>query len=91
MNRGPTQIQKLVEQVNEKGYNIQIHDDLTVTLHKEPYPWKKVNVDKFFRGKVKFGIVADTQLGSKFERLDILHSVYDIFKREKIGIVYMES
>lgn len=35
----------------------------------------------------KFGAIADTHLGSKYERLDILNALYDIFEREGVKIV----
>lgn len=35
-----------------------------------------------------FGVVSDTHLGSKKERLDELNKVYDIFEREGVTVVY---
>lgn len=38
--------------------------------------------------KFRFGVVADSHLGSKYERLDSLNSIYDRFAREGITHVY---
>lgn len=35
----------------------------------------------------KFGAIADTHLGSKYERLDVLNALYDIFEKEGVKIV----
>jgi len=35
----------------------------------------------------KFGAISDTHLGSKYERLDVLNALYDIFEKEGIKIV----
>lgn len=39
-------------------------------------------------GEYLCGIVGDTHLGSKYERLDVLHDLYDMFKREGVERVY---
>lgn len=45
---------------------------------------ERVEVDGF---NYKFGAIADTHLGSKYERLDVLHNLYDIFEKEGVKIV----
>lgn len=39
-------------------------------------------------GWFHFGVVADTHIGSKYARLDILHDLYDIYARDGITKVY---
>lgn len=39
-------------------------------------------------GEYLFGVVADTHLGSKYERLDVLNDLYDLFKKEGVERVY---
>jgi predicted phosphodiesterase len=51
----------------------------------------RVNYDasKFFKGGIlHFGLVSDTHLGSKFERLDALEVMYDRFKQEEVKAVF---
>lgn len=45
---------------------------------------ERVELDGF---NYKFGAIADTHLGSKYERLDVLNALYDIFEREEVKIV----
>ncbi len=37
---------------------------------------------------IRFGLLSDTQLGSRYENLDLLQDAYGIFRREGIRIVY---
>lgn len=45
---------------------------------------KRLEVEGF---NYKFGALADTHLGSKYERLDILNALYDIYEKEGVKIV----
>lgn len=45
---------------------------------------KKVEIEGF---NFKFGAIADTHIGSKYERLDVLNALYDIFEREGVKVV----
>jgi len=46
-----------------------------------------INLEKFENKFYKFGSVADTHLNSKFERLDVLNALYDVFEKEKVTTV----
>ena len=51
----------------------------------------RINYDasKFFRGGLlHFGLVSDTHLGSKFERLDALEAMYDRFQQAGVHAVF---
>ena len=37
---------------------------------------------------IRFGILGDTQLGSRYENLSLLHSAYDVLERERVPKVY---
>ena len=41
-----------------------------------------------FGTEFKFGAIADTHLGSKYERLDVLNTLYDVFEREGVKAVF---
>ena len=45
---------------------------------------KKVEINGF---NYKFGAIADSHIGSKYERLDVLNALYDIFEKEEIKVV----
>lgn len=47
-----------------------------------------IKPEEFFGARTRFGFVSDTHLCSKYERLDVLDALYDIFQREGVGVVY---
>ena len=48
----------------------------------------KIDLSKYENKTYKFGVVADNHLNSKFERLDVLDALYDIYEKEGIKDVY---
>jgi len=86
---GPKTIEETISRLKKKGYNLALEEE-TVSIKKEGQPQKdayKINVKDFFGNKIKFGAIADTHVGSKSERLDILNTLYDIFKKEGVKVV----
>lgn len=49
---------------------------------------KRIHAHKFFDKQIRIGLLGDTQLGSLYERLDVLEAAYDVFEREGIKNVY---
>ena len=85
-------IDKITEALNEiegEGYLIDVVDD-KVSLGKSIKPPEPavIPIEPFFNNWIKFGVVSDTHLNSKYERLDVLYNLYDIFKREGIKNVF---
>lgn len=85
---GPKSIKETIYSLTDRGYNLEIEDD-TIELNSQPAPRKPLIIDvtKFFGKKIKFGAISDSHLGSKFERLDVLNAMYDIYKREGVKVV----
>jgi predicted phosphodiesterase len=83
----PRRVREALERLGAKGYRVG-EEEQQVVLHRAPPP--SDNVHKvLFRGKtLRFGVVSDTHLGSKGERLDELHHAYKIFADEGITTVY---
>jgi predicted phosphodiesterase len=48
---------------------------------------QKIDIQPFFNKWVRFGVVSDTHLNSKYERLDVLNALYDSFEEEGIKTV----
>lgn len=86
---GPKSVQKIIDKLKFDGYNI-IAEEKEINLIKEVKPYNPIvlNTKDFFGEKIKFGAIADTHLGSNYERLDILNALYDIFEKEGIKKVY---
>lgn len=83
----PKRVREAIGRLEESGYRV-FEEEHEVVLRRVPSP--SVNVHKaLFKGKTyRFGIVSDTHLGSKHERLEELHMAYNVFKEEGITTVY---
>lgn len=80
-------ILKGIEALKKSGFNIVENDgsfELSSIITKNPDSRIQIAKNKTF----KFGLVSDNHLCSKYERLDILHSLYDYFKEEGITTVF---
>ena len=85
----PKEVRRIIEDLEDKKYNINYSDN-KVELVKELKPGntQKLNIDYWKGDLIKIGFVSDTHLCSKYERLDELNLIYDVFADERIQIVY---
>lgn len=78
----------LVDEIKEQGYNVTIIGNelkiSTIVLPQENHIKKKWNGDKIIR----FGLMGDTQINSKYTQITHLHNLYDIYAEEGIIDVY---
>jgi len=94
LNVAPKHIQKAIENLRKQNINIEVEKEeielsKTIPIETEPL---QIDSKKFFgsNGKViKFGAIADTHLGSKYARLDVLNALYDIYENEGIEKVFL--
>ena len=81
----------LVDQLKADGLNVQSDGDrYSIETALEPAFTRS---DRFrhvsdAHNRFKFGVVADSHMGSKYERMDALNDIYDRFEREGITHVY---
>lgn len=88
LNEKSDYIQYILDEIVNEGYDYIIDEDkYFINTEARQGGHKVINLEKFENKIYKFGVVADTHLNSKFERLDILNSLYDIFEKEKITTV----
>jgi predicted phosphodiesterase len=81
-------LQAAVEDLCEAGYIITLTDE-SIRLHKvAPAEENEYTLDWSGDRIIRFGVVADTHLGSKWQQLTHLNTLYDIFEREGIETVY---
>jgi len=89
-------VRDILKDIKLLGYMLVKHGD-KYSISKE-LPVKPVNqVDKehaFISDKdnsFTFGFLGDTHLGSKYERLDVLNTMYDVFEIEGVTRVYHQG
>ena len=91
LDMGPANVSKVIKELYKKGYNFDLKERFAglkrdLELTEKPLD---ISTSDFFGRRVRFGAIADTHLGSKYERLDIMNAIYDIYKKEGIKKVYL--
>lgn len=86
---GVSSIRAALKELAEKGMNLVVKDDAVsvsaIIPKAEP---RRLDVVKMSTGFHRFGAIGDNHLGSKYERLDVLNALYDLYEREGITVVY---
>ena len=80
-------VKHAVDELKEEGYGIG-HDSGVVIRTKARISENVFDASKLIDKDFQFGIVGDTHLSSKKERLDEIEKMYDIFEREGVSIVF---
>lgn len=85
----PRKAEAIVKTLEASQHNI-VYTGEAVEITKEPEPGgkRRINLAKFENKFYKIGFISDNHLGCKHERLDVLHSMYDIFQSEGVKHVY---
>ena len=94
LNVAPKRVKGAIADLKKQNITIEVDKEevelsKTIPLESEPLV---VDAKKFFgsNGKViRFGAIADTHLGSKYARLDVLNALYDIYENEGIEKVFL--
>jgi hypothetical protein len=88
-NVGPKTIRQAMESLKKQGHNIQIVSGAVELARDIPKSDPSViDVSKLEGRTVRFGLTADNHLGSKYERMDVLNALFDIWAKEGITKVY---
>lgn len=86
---GVGKVRAALTELIDIGHNIRLDGDKVVFSNVIPkYEKKVLNVSKMTTGFYKFGAVGDNHLCSKYERLEVLNALYDLFEAEGITTVY---
>jgi biotin operon repressor len=86
---GIGKVRTMLDELRAEGFIITVKDSHVVTSRViEKSPNTQLNVSKMTTGYYRFGVVGDNHLGSRYERLDVLNALYEVFAEEGIGVVY---
>ncbi len=83
----PRRVVEALERLGLKGYRIE-QEEQRVVLRRIPPPSANVHRTLFKGDDIAFGVISDTHLSSKHERLEELHMAYKIMEDEGISVVY---
>lgn len=88
-NVGVSKIKEAVKDLQALGHNILLDNEKVIfskTIAKSEETI--LDVKKMSNGFYKFGACGDMHMGSKYERLDVLNALYDLYEKEGVKIVY---
>jgi hypothetical protein len=86
---GIGKVKAVVEELISEGHNFKL--DGSTVLFSNDIPKSEahtLDISKLSSGFYRFGVTGDNHLCSRYERLDVLNALYDIFQREGIQVVF---
>lgn len=87
LDLSPRTVRIAIENLKAKHYSINISEDRIQKIEPSQKDYTIFNNTLGNSPTYKFGIISDNHLCSKYERLDINESLYDIFQENDIEIV----
>lgn len=91
IDASPKRVQHELKSLSKEGYNVEINPDSSAELSKlMPRASRlKINTRQYYGNDwIRFGVISDTHLVSKYSRLDVINALYDIYEHEGIHTVY---
>lgn len=88
LNISLTTAESIISDIKNQGYNIQRIGNI-VQISNIVVPTEN-RIEREWTGEkiIRFGIIGDTHINSKYTQITHLHKLYDIFKSEGIDTVY---
>lgn len=81
-------LEATIEDIKEAGYQLVYHNG-TIKLCRDIVPQENKHVEQWTGDRViRFGVVSDCHMGSKWQQLSFLNQLYDVFSDEGISTVY---
>lgn len=89
LDRAESTVRKIVNKLKKAHYQIEVTDSDRALLSNERKPEiSEIKVNKFYSKKrVKFGSLACTHIGSRYQQTSMMNAAYDIFEKEKVDFV----
>ncbi|GEM_PF-694836 len=79
----------IIDELKNERYNIVERDGfIGISKDAEVGGYRRIDLSKFENKIYRLGFTSDNHLNSIFERLDVLHALYDLFEKEGITEVY---
>jgi hypothetical protein len=91
-NVAPKTIEAAIKELESKNIMVDGYSDGGFQMAKSIRPIdkvKRIDLSKHAEVEYPIGFIADTHLGSKYERMDVLHALYDRFKSAGVETVFL--
>lgn len=83
-------VYKVLQSLRDKGFDVNVDDAAKeVRIERDPASSSlgPLELEPLYRHRIKFGLISDQHLGSRFQQLTLLHTAYKIFDEEKVEFV----
>lgn len=88
-NKPPKEVEEILNKLRESKFNVVLSDNqYQLSSQLKEGGIQTIDLSKFENKTFKFGFCTDNHLNSKYERLDVLNAIYDIYEQEGITDVY---
>ena len=89
VDRSKETVVRLVDELKTSGYDVSVEaSSKRVTLQKfQSHTFKPLIWKNLYRHTFKVGICADTQIGSKYQQMSLLHTCYKICDDENVDFI----
>ena len=81
-------VKAYIEELTEDGFNINEVDGTYILMKVPEQKANKVTRDWQGNKVIRFGVVSDTHMGSKYTQMTFLRHLYDVFEAEGLDTVY---
>jgi hypothetical protein len=86
---GVGKVKQIIQELSNQGHNFKINGETVLFSNViEKSESKVMDVQKMSTGFYRFGVTGDNHLCSRYERLDVLNNLYDLFESEGISRVF---
>ena len=83
-------VKDALKKLEQKDVIIDVIDDrITLGQSIAPLAPQSIPMKIYNNSWIKFGVISDPHLNSKYQRLDVLNHAYDIFEKEGVKDVFM--
>lgn len=84
LDRSEETVAKLIDSLGAKHYEVVLDETRhEVTIPHEPLKDFTPTEFKYFKRSYRIGVASDTQIGSKYQQMTLLHDAYSIFDSRK--------
>jgi len=90
INESEEYVQYILDELRDNKYHILTKGN-KFYIEKTPFVQQgvyRIDISRMQDKIIRFGATADNHLNSKYERLDVLHAIYDFYEQEGIDTVY---
>lgn len=81
---------KVLDSLRNKGFDIavdEVRKEAVLDKSELTADTTPLELEPLYRHRIRFGVVSDTQLGSKYQQLTLLNTCYEIFDEQKVDFV----